>query len=206
MEMSVQSVKRWIPAANVIKVTESPFYSQPFMLADLGIIATELLNPSRLPALFLDTDIIVRDDIHLDGEWDFCVTWRDNMGDLSKLMPYNFGIWWAHHTPESRWAAMWMYERALKLSPDHQKWYGNQIAMRELLGPPIPHGIKEVKLSCGMTLKVKMLPGEVYNFTPEKIEDVSTRKVIHLKGNRKDLMEHYTAEALRGDSKDHKPA
>ncbi len=216
VELSAKTVKRWVPDARIYAYTNQEytgiqlhrpiikpeFFKQPFMAADLLCVADWMMTEQRGTTLFIDSDVIIRDDISgaLEGDWDLCLTWREGGGDFTKLQPYNFGVWWARHSVQSIWATVWMYRRCQLLQAEYQSWFGNQIAMRELVGPPLREGIKSVVMDNGMTLKVKMLDGNEWNYSPEeaKHEDVSMRRVVHLKGEgRKPMMEHYLAEALR---------
>lgn len=123
--------------------------------------------------LFLDTDVVFRKDVRhvFDKPFDVAVATRDGTymqgTQYAELMPYNTGVvfsrnpeFWKKLVPELR-----------KLSPDYQRWGGEQM----LIGMLVKAGI----------FQTEILPS-AYNFTPEKRdEDVSHAAILHLKGPRK---------------------
>lgn len=143
--------------------------------------------------VFLDNDALLVKPLPALGDCNVGVTWRDNMGDVSMLMPYNYGVVMAKKCPDTIAAWFWMCDHISKQQPKNQNWYGNQVALRELVGgignPERDHGYFKVK-----TLH---LPCETYNWTPEtEGEDFSDKYVVHCKGNRKDMLDHYYSRIM----------
>lgn len=156
------------------------------------------------PFLFLDADTLVREPYELPPIYDLGVTWRDHVAikgeekiaGLAKFMPYNYGVIYARAHPSTFEAFLWLRARILRMNPQHQAWYGNQMALAELCGSPENTG--PVPISWALTdpgdtrLHVLKLPCETHNYTPEAAgEDVTGKVILHMKGNRKDLMETY---------------
>ncbi len=67
--------------------------------------------------------------------------------------------------------------------------------MFDLVGAPKDRKTATIRWSLndrGTDLTVKALPCDVWNFSPEdKGENIADKGIIHLKGNRKDLMVAY---------------
>ncbi len=122
--------------------------------------------------LFVDTDVVIQQDVRsvFDEPFDIAVT--DRKGTVwdntwySDLMPFNMGVTF------SRSRAFWQAVlKELLASPEKfQKWEGDQLAVGKLW----------------RDWNTKILPGLVYNFTPEKREDDrSQAAIVHYKGNKK---------------------
>lgn len=147
--------------------------------------------------VFLDNDIIMRNDLYeLDDpcgkDPDMCVTWRDNVGQLSDTQPYNYGVLIVKHTTAAIRAMMWLEQRVLQLHPKHQEWYGNQMALRELVGPLAKDVV--TRQFGTFEIDVEQLPCHKWNWTPpdDKLKQNAKDKVfVHLKGNRKEAFDYY---------------
>lgn len=146
--------------------------------------------------VFLDNDALMAKPLPELGDYDLCVTWRDNMGAVSMLMPYNYGVVMCKRSFDTIAAWLWMCDHITHQTPKNQNWYGNQVALRELVG-----GIGREYTDHGyFKLRTKFLPCEQYNWTPEDVdEDITDKYVIHCKGNRKDLLEHYYQRITDGN-------
>lgn len=130
-------------------------------------------------ALFLDLDTIVQCDVSdiLRDTFDVALTLRSakkllcDGEDRIAQMPYNTGVMF------SRGNAFWdRVARLMRpLSIDDRNWFGEQ----EIIG----------RLAKSGEFRVRELPDTDYNYTPStKDEDVSGRKIVHYKGNRKEWM------------------
>lgn len=176
------------------------YHDYPFMLMNVMCQTHWLLThpTDGTQVAFIDADVFLRKPLEVEhGDWDITVTWRDNMGDVSMLMPYNYGVVVAHRTPQTVLAWAWMCNRITQLSDKNQNWYGNQVALRELCGP-VSDGIASRDHGY-FNVRVNFLPCETYNFTPpdDNPYEISDEVVaLHFKGDRKDLAEHYYREIV----------
>ena len=177
------------------------YHAKPFMLMNVMCQTHWLLaHPTDgTQVAFLDADVFLRKPLEVEqGPWDVTVTWRDNMGDVSMLMPYNYGVVIANRTVQSSLGWAWMAHRITELSDKNQGWYGNQIALRELCGP-VSDGIT-TRDHGYFDIRVNFLPCETHNFTPadDNPYEISEYVVaLHFKGNRKELGEHYYREIMQ---------
>lgn len=178
----------------------------PLMVANLEAQLTVLWK-YRTPVWFLDTDVLLLK--RLPELWDeqIAVTWRDNLGGklkesgeedpVVKFMPYNYGVLGVWPGPRVTEAFIWMRERVRRMAPQAQSWYGNQIALAALAGPPPAQGetLEERPIPWRLespgptTVPVRKLLCETWNYTPAALdEDVSERGALHFKGHARPLM------------------
>ena len=131
--------------------------------------------------LFLDTDVVFLKDVREVFDRVFDVALCDRVGtymegtQYAQQQPYNFGVVF------SRCPKYWEYllPHMKKLSPELQRWGGEQILTCELANQALSE------------FSVCILPSK-YNFTPEKRgEDVSHASIIHGKGARKAWLADY---------------
>lgn len=129
--------------------------------------------------LFIDTDCVVRRDVREVFSDDFDVAVTDRVGSIyhdgsyGRLMPYNMGVTF------SRSPKFWreVLFRMTALPDVMKKWEGDQLVVG-MLAKEWP--------------KVKVLPGHVFNYTPEKRGDKAEHAaIVHLKGNRKEWLGDY---------------
>ena len=181
------------------EIRVSPYFDQPPMVCNLlcqtdHLMRLELTPHSKTFTIFLDTDILMTSDLPaLSEEPDLFVTWRDNVGKVSEHMPYNYGVIIARHTIATGMAFQWLLQRVLKLQGMRQKWYGNQIALRELVGPLQKDSIHVRDLGY-FSLTIEQLPCFKWNWTPPETKpkmSPSSKVFTHLKGDRKDLFDYY---------------
>lgn len=219
--MSIASVKRVDPSAKVHVVTDdtlTPFphgtdvrhvlpAGRPAMVANLDAqlhVLNYLQRGDRV--LFLDADTLLRRPFPWTLAPKLFVTWRKEVNgerEMALLQPYNYGVVGVHVCPEIIEAFYWMRHRILQMNKRNQDWYGNQLALAELVGSPPQDGTadKDVRVSwalgdSGTSLTVRQLPCDVFNYSPASAgEDVSEKAILHLKGDRKDLMQHYAEAA-----------
>lgn len=173
---------------------------RPAMVANLDAQIYALANtPYGERVLFLDADTICLKAFPWKDA-DFHVTYRTEVNGeplMAKQQPYNYGVLGVNVTQSSVEAFYWLRARILRMSPDRQAWYGNQLALADLLGQP--NGGKERRIRWtledeGMPLSVCELPCDVWNYSPDTAdEDVKGKGILHFKGGRKDLIEHYAA-------------
>lgn len=173
------------------------YHDKPFMLMTMMCQAHYLLSSPKDGELvcFLDSDAFILRELPDLGEFDVGVTWRDNMGDLSMLMPYNYGVVFARRTVNTACAWTWMCNRITQMKPDYQKWYADQVALRELCGPVNHDGEVVVRDHDYFDVKVKHFPCEEFNWSPDEAEDPGDRYIVHFKGARKDLADYYYRSA-----------
>lgn len=207
-ERSIETVRRLYPAARIMvygvgpvrgatEVVKLPVLKTlPNMVANIHAQLDCLMTVERQEHVwFLDTDILLVDYLP-EIMADLVVTYRDHVGvvdgqkveGIAAKMPYNYGVLGATVNKRSIAAFTALRDRCAKMSPDLQKWYGNQMALRDVVGPPgdatvtrsLPYGFFECDI----------LPGDQFNYTPEsEDESLEGKHVLHLKGDRKHMMD-----------------
>jgi len=180
-----------------------PYYHDfPFMLMNVMCQAAYLAEHGVCgnTVVFMDVDAFMVDRLpNMGNDWDVGVTWRDDMGNLSMLMPYNYGILFANHSVQSIASWFWMCDRIAQMSPKNKKWYGNQIALRELCGPINYEETISTRTHDYFNLRVKHFPCNKYNWTPPDDQpkvSPSGKYFVHFKGNRKDLADWYYGKCM----------
>ena len=220
-EMSIASVKRVDASAKVHVVTDdahTPFphgtdvrhvlpSGRAAMVANLDAQLHALNYLQRGDrVLFLDADTLMLKPFPWALAPDLFVTWRPDVNgdrDMAVLQPYNYGVIAAHVRPAMIEAFYWMRQRILLMNRRNQDWYGNQLALADLVGSAPKSGTadKEVRVrwalgDTGTPLTVRQMPCDIFNYSPNEAgEDVSGKVIIHLKGSRKDLMQAYSEAA-----------
>lgn len=219
--LSIASVRKVDPAAKVYVWTDEPNTTprisgvtwqtlepgRPAMVANLDaqIAALNYLQRGD-QVLFLDADVLMRQRFPWSLVPDIYVTWRDHVNgddDMAKLQPYNYGVVGCHVRPQTIEAFYWLRSRILAMNTRNQLWYGNQLALAELVGkaPVKGQADKDVRIRWGLNdrgtlLTVRQLPCETFNYSPDSAdEDVSSKAILHMKGDRKDLMQHFAEAA-----------
>jgi hypothetical protein len=134
-----------------------------------------ITHHSRLAGewLFVDTDCVVRKDVRPVLEEDFEIAVTDRKGSMwekspyGMVMPYNMGVTFSR-SPEF-WQTALKYLKTLPTK--FQEWEGDQRVVCEMVSAGFP---------------ARVLPGMVYNFTPEKRHDrIDHAAIVHFKGHRK---------------------
>lgn len=189
-----------VPGARLLRIASG----SPLMVANIEAQLAALWAHHPPPLWFLDTDVLLLKPLPELLDEQIAVTWRDNLGgalkdaeeNVTKFMPYNYGVLGAKGGPRVVEAFVWMRERVKRMTPQAQSWYGNQIALAALAGPPpaagealderpIPWRIE----APGPTVQVRKLPCETWNYTPATAdEDISERGALHFKGHARPLM------------------
>lgn len=189
------------PHGSGIEVQQLPA-GRPAMVANLDAQVSVICQTSKGErVLFLDADTIMLQPFPWTDA-DLHVTWRaDVNGDaeMARQQPYNYGVLGANVTPAAIEAFIWLRARILRMQPERQQWYGNQLALEQLLGQPnrgIQRRVRWTLEDQGMPLSVCELPCDVWNFSPDRAEqDVTGKGILHMKGGRKDLMARYSKAA-----------
>lgn len=187
---------------------------RPAMVANLDAQLHYLMTVENgANVLFLDADVLLRQRFPFSLEKpDLYVTYRDHVGidadgkpvqGIAAQMPYNYGVLGATAGIGSRLAFSWLRDRILGMNPDLQAWYGNQLALVDLIGHPeflsenAERTVRRNLFDSGARfdrIRVRTMPCEVYNYTPEGPgEDVSGKVALHFKGGRKDMMQAYAS-------------
>lgn len=157
---------------------------------------------------FLDTDILLRAPLP-KIETDLVVTWRDHVAvaeDGEKVegvaaeMPYNYGVMGFSTGIGALEALIFIRERIRKMGANHRQWYGNQLALAELVGAP-PKDLTEKRVyrhipwsltEGGKVVSIDRLPCEGFNYTPKSADDdVSFKTALHFKGKARGLMQGF---------------
>jgi len=145
------------------------------------------------PIVFIDTDMLMINNINKFIEienFDFSLTERNKNSKLKMLsyenhknkfpglvnktlgetMPYNGGIYFCKNNEVLKY----MLTTFDKMSNEYFAWYGNQIALLEM--------VKSNKF------KVKIFEDTLYNYTPSNInENLTTKSILHFKGAKRHL-------------------
>lgn len=186
---------------------------RPAMVANLDaqIAALEYLERGER-VLFLDVDTVMRKPFPWCLSADLYVTYRteildkDGNREEATVQPYNYGVVGAHNCAAALEAFMWMRYRVLQMSASRaQIWYGNQLALADLVGGAPKEGDetidKRVRIRwtigdfSGRELAVRQLPCSTWNFSPQPGDDCSNAGILHFKGGRKDQMQAYVEAA-----------
>ncbi len=212
-QISIASVKKVEPKAKILIYTDDPEISgpnvcrlepgRPAMVANLDAQVNAICTSEYgEQILFLDADTIIKKPFPFT-EADLFLTWRDHVAikDGQKVVgnakdqPYNYGVVGAIVSIRSMEAFIWLRARILKMAKGHQEWYGNQMALFDLVGHPESHKTAIIRWTLddiGTKISIIGLPCDIWNWTPEaEGEDAIGKGIIHCKGNRKELMYAY---------------
>lgn len=215
-QLSIASVKKVDRSAHFQIYTDDPELKEPglcrlapgrpAMVANLDAQVNALATaPYGERVLFLDADTLLKKPFPF-CEADLFVTWRDYVGikdgekvvGIAREQPYNYGVVGAIASARSVEAFIWLRARILRMAKKHQDWYGNQLAMFDLVGAPqklLGRKTATIRWALddrGTDLSVMCLPCETHNYSPEaEGEDVSDKVILHMKGKRKELMQAY---------------
>jgi hypothetical protein len=182
----VASCKRVMPDVQVFQLTDekTPVLDGAECIRIDGVMpmaVRRMTHHSRLEGewLFVDTDCVIRKDVRPVFEEDFEIAVTDRKGSMwektpyGMVMPYNMGVTFSRSP--SFWGEALKY---LKTLPEKfQEWEGDQRVVCEMVRAGFP---------------VKVLPGKVYNYTPEVRGDKALQaSILHMKGPRKSWIEDY---------------
>jgi hypothetical protein len=187
----IRSVRAAMPAASIVQMTDQA--TAPMAGVDqvirkhydgVHLMTYRLRHLSEFPsceALFLDTDVVVQQDLSqlFEQTFDIALTRRDkaiptpNGVDVAKVAPYNTGVMLSKPSGSEFW--LHAHDYCARMSDEYQKWWGDQLAVK---------AIAEVA-----PLRIMELPCEIFNYTPaSEREDLSGKAVVHYKGDRKAWM------------------
>ncbi len=176
------------------------FNSTPHMIANLQAQVHYCLSSNfDRRSLLVDADTIAVSPAPLDSEkpWDLLCTWRDHVArddegqkivGAAQQMPYNYGILALENTQGAREAMLWMRDRLKFMSAQLQAWYGNQWALRELVGGSIRDTVpyQTTRQTPWSQIEVRVERCDKWNYTPESAdEDIAGKYFVHPKGERK---------------------
>lgn len=146
--------------------------------------------------LFLDSDILINDNLETTIDWDkfdIALTIReDPLG-----MPINGGaLFVSNRRPQIAIAFLQsFYQRYIDKYLDESQWWGDQKALVDLLNDtedPIIIGQRNVG-----EILVQLIPCDIYNYSPSFKTEIDVygagidRCVIHFKGDRKKFMKSF---------------
>ncbi len=205
-QMSIDTVRKACPDARIHLYTDLPdgiegvtMHEQtedaPLMVRNTHVWR-DFCGSHEGETIFLDPDVLMVRKPDLLFLRDLAFTWRDNLGDFSKRMPWNTGVVFARCGKASAVFFDEMATRVKAMPKDDQKWYGNQLALSDMVGSPDRlittkwkqerHALWAARESFGAY--ISELPCDMYNWTPEGDEPLMNRYFVHLKGNRKHRM------------------
>lgn len=225
---SIASVRKADPSAVCLVITDevAPAWAEglgvmvlwidsglPMMMANIEAqICALTMGPQTESLWFLDADILLRAPLPPTAT-DLTVTWRDHVGvndqdekveGVAAEMPYNYGV--IGFTPGigALESLIFLRERIRKMGAGHRQWYGNQLALAELVGAP-PKDLAEKRIyrhipwsltEGGRVVSIDRLACDGYNYTPKSAEDdVSFKTALHFKGHARKLMQGF-AESM----------
>lgn len=179
----VQSVQRHMPGVELLQLTDEWTPELEGCRAvrkkwdgnDIMVFKMRHLSELEGEILALDTDVKVQADVSsvFALPFDVALTWRDGPirgpsgQDITKIMPINCGVMFSRN-PEF-WRAC--VEFCMVHEVEH--WCADQLTV-----PHVARGFNVLRLHC-----------DNFNHTPNsRDEDVSSRLIVHYKGDRKDWM------------------
>jgi len=139
-------------------------------------------------SVLVDTDVVILKDLSdVFGDWDIALTVRDDSHPLFDVMPFNEGVILCRPTEGARrfWNAIANIYTQL---PEYlHSWSGGQISLGVALGKQVRERQGDLLEVAG--IRIKLLPGTLYNYTPDDDEeDLSAPYIVHYKGERKGWM------------------
>jgi hypothetical protein len=186
------------------------FNETPAMLANLQSQVHYCLSDNfSAPTVFLDADVLVtrRTNVFESKDYwskrDLVVTQRDHVGyddegqkvvGVARNMPYNYGVLLVNNSAGGKEAMIWLRDRVTRFGSTYQGWYGNQWALRELVGGSyLDRTPRLVERNTGFwTIRVQVISCDTHNFTPRTTEDdLKDVCFLHAKGDRDELFNHY---------------
>ncbi len=176
----IRSVKLCMPDVEVCQLTDdkTPVLDGATAIrlgGDMPMAVRRISHHAMLGGewLFIDTDCVVRKDVRHVFNDDFEVALTDRKGSMwektpyGMVMPYNMGVTFSR-SPEF-WGVV--LKHLITLPKEFQRWEGDQRVVCEMVRAGYP---------------AKVLPGRIYNFTPEeKTDSLEHAAIVHFKGKRK---------------------
>lgn len=221
-DLSIRSVRRVDPRAQILVYTDDTLDwkpdaqlcrqrpGRPTMVAreEAKLLALTTIAHGE-NVLFLDSDILMREPFPFDSESDLYLTWRDHTlikdgekigREVAAAMPFNGGVIGVRTGPAAIEAFVWLKHRVLQMGQKHQTWWGDQLAIVDLVGRMGPGTYnRTLRWSLndrGTPLRVRVLECDKWNYTPRsEDEDLTGKGIIHCKGpsSVKNLMRRLAA-------------
>lgn len=179
----IASAKKHMPDVPVIQLTDEhsdTLYGVDEVRrigGDLPMAVRRMTHHASLDGdwLFVDTDVVIQQDVSDVFKEAFDVALTDRMGtDLegtpyAVAMPFNMGVTF------SRCPKFWeeAKTRLKALHHDLQVWEGDQYVVCRMANECL-HGNGDYR--------VKVLPGRIYNYPPSKQDDYAHASIVHFKG------------------------
>lgn len=195
-ELMIRSAKKHMPNVKFIQLTDESTAWVEGADECRRLSKDEPLMPFRLKhyslmegdTIFVDTDIMFNANVSdvFDNNFDICLTHRrgeiivaptedGNFVDIVDKMPFNTGVIF------SRRPQFWKeaYDYCKTLDTDKQEWYGDQLAVKHIFD----------RNEHDFFYQLMEVPCSIYNYTPlTKEENITDKKIIHFKGERKGWM------------------
>lgn len=187
--------------------------TMPSMVANLHGQVHYVINENfNRTTLFCDADVLASTVAPLSDntEHDLMVTKREYVGiedgekiiGVSQKMPYNYGVVLANPTQGAKEIFIWMRERVVKMGSHLQDWYGNQWALRELVGgqrtEEAPRVVKRNMAWGPVSIKIENC--STWNYTPEGEDTLADKYFVHAKGERKELFYEIADKLEKGSN------
>lgn len=176
----IRSVRKSMPGVEIVHLTNGECPKHPEAddvrrVSGLPMAVTRITHHAELAGdwLFIDTDCLVIKDVRSVFRRDFEIGLTDRKGSIwektpyGMVMPYNMGVTFSRG--QEFWEKVLHYLKTLPAK--FQEWEGDQRVVCEMVAAGYP---------------ARILPGKVYNFTPESRGDSTEHaSILHLKGPRK---------------------
>jgi hypothetical protein len=148
----------------------------------------------QCPIVLIDSDIVINgplDDLFA-MDFDVGLTWRND-----PEMPLNGGVLFLGHRRPAAGRAFFrrFFEIYAERYAEHEKWYGDQLALRDCLTAPIVD-LRSPRVVEEQGCRILVAPCDAYNYSPPNRAKVIARRIkgrpiLHFKGARKRLMRPY---------------
>jgi hypothetical protein len=184
----------WGNSTAVIKITPGPLMLENLRAQIMGMHHCK--NSDEF--VFLDVDTVLLRPFPA-FHTDLAVTWRrtirDKAGNMADAgaMPYNYGVLGVKPTLGGFEALYWIRNRIMQMNDRFQQWYGNQLALRHLVGDlgEEPESVRYVHLR-DQPVSITLFPCEEWNYTPyDADENLDGKGILHFKGQMKEAMRDF---------------
>lgn len=147
------------------------------------------------PIVFADTDMLILAPLQqvFSGSFDVAVTIRKH-----DKMPINGGLFFVNNRSLGRGLLFFrevLYRMERELGTERREWYGDQLALAEILGS-LKYERDIEKIRDFTDYSVLLLDSQKYNYSPpgdhpNLFQNDSGRFVYHFKGRCRNYMEHF---------------
>lgn len=149
---------------------------------------------SSAQLIFLDYDILINANLEavFEQELDVALTFREK-----RVQIFNGGVLFVKQ-PKGLLFLKKIIQQIIQYHPRYLSWEGDQIAFLTFIDPKrfFTRASDLIEID---GLKIRLLPAEVYNYTPpnwEVTEELKKVKIIHFKDKRKRFMDKYWEQFL----------